>query len=158
MITVTFIGIAGRGSAYTVGSLVNAVCNRELVLDFLLTLSGTYGTATSHGDILDFTSAAPNGFGLPEYAPTAVFVRELVQAGSLAPGFQYLYCPAAINTPDGSTPADGVLQITGAGAGSGQGGTEITQGAAYSTTTPSLNTSGGTSGQQLLCRAWFGKT
>lgn len=146
------MGQAGKGSSYVSGSLVNAVTDRELVLDFLLTLSGNYGGAATHGDVLDFTSAAPSGFALPEYAPTIVWTRELVQAGNLAPGFQYLYCPAAINTAAGSTPANGVLQILGTGPGSGQGGTEITQGAAYSGTTPSLN------GQQLLCRAVFTKT
>jgi hypothetical protein len=152
-ITLVFVGIAGRGSAQNAGSLVNDQSQRELILDFIGTLSGNYGGAATHGDVLDFTAPAPNGFGLPEYAPTIVQVQELVQAGAAVPGFKYQYCPGPnISTPDGCTPQGGVLNISGAGAGSGQGSTEITEGAAYSTATPTLD------GQKLLIRAWFGKT
>lgn len=100
----------------------------SLVAFGTLTLSGNYGTASSHGDTVSFT-----GLGLATgLVPKAVIVLEQVAAGSAGFGYAYQFYA-------GTTLANGVLNIKGTGASSGQGGTEITEGSAYSGFTPSLN-------------------
>jgi hypothetical protein len=111
-----------------------------------ITLSGNYGGAATHGDALDFTTVNLP-FSIGDYAPSNWEISELVQAGNAAYGYQYNYCPGP--TLAAPTQKGGVLQIFGSGAGIGQGGTELTQGSAYSSFTPSLN------GAILRARFWF---
>lgn len=143
--------VPGNGTNFTPptsapASAVADITQRQIIVDGTFTLSGSYGTGTSHGDPVDFTAPAPP-FSFGEYAPAYVNIIEMPQAGVAALGYQYIYCPGP--TLAAPTQAGGVLQILGAGAGSGQGGTEITEGSAYSGFTPSL------SGAVLRFRAWF---
>lgn len=112
----------------------------SLVVFGTLTLSANYGGVSSHGDTVSF--AVPQI--ATDYLPKIVLVTESVAAGSAGFGYQYTFYP-------GTTLANGVLNIKGTGAASGQGGTEITEGSAYSTFTPSLN------GAVLNFMAWFCK-
>ena len=115
----------------------------QYFVQYIGTLSGNY---PAHGEPLDFTTAAPNNFALPPWAPSKVWIEELTVAGSDSPGYQYKYNPGpTLNNP---SVQGGVIQIFGTGAASGQGGTQFTAGA-YSNGTPSLNN------QQLLITAMF---
>lgn len=153
-ITLTFLGIqtsAASGIVATTGtppavqgSQKNDQTNAELILDFIGTLSGSY---TAGGEPLDFTSAAPSGYQLPSAPPADVHITELAVIGTAAPGFSYLYAYGP--TLAAPTERGGAIQIFGAGAGSGQGGTEIS--GTYAGTTPSL------SNKQLKIRAFFSK-
>lgn len=145
MITLAFTGVV-KSQGPAVGSGVNDQTERELVLDFLATLSGNY---TAGGDPLDFTSAAPEGYALPPVAPSFVEVQELGVIGTAVPGYQYQYVYGP--TLAAPTPMGGALQIFGTGAASGDGGTQFTAGA-YSSGSPSLNN------QQLKVRAYFAKS
>lgn len=154
MITVLYTGLAGaNGSAYnpTTSGGPYDTTKQQILMEGTLTLSANYGGAATHGDVLDFTSSATvANFG--SGAPTRVEVYESPQAGVAALGYNYIYCPGPNTaTIDGCTQQGGVLQILGTGAASGQGGTEITQGSAYSSFTPSL------SGAVLRFRAWFNR-
>ena len=119
--------------------------NSELLLVFIGNLTGSYANG---GDPLDFTAAAPSNYSLPSTAPTKVWIEELGVIGTAVPGFQYQYVYGPAAQP--WTPQGGAVQIFGAGAGSGQGGTQITAGA-YANTTPSLNNT------QIKIVALFGK-
>lgn len=146
-ITVAFQGIIHNGSSYAAASGTADFTGAEIIADFTLTLSGNYGTASSHGDPLSFAISLPISLG--NQAPTRVEVFEAPVAGTAALGYQYVYQPGP--TLAAPTQAGGALCILGTGAGSGQGGTELTQGSAYSGFTPSLN------GVVLRCRAWFAR-
>ena len=147
------------GATFTTGSQVTDTTAKHTIGMGIATLTGNYGTSTSHGDPCDFTlsgqtppGAQPQGTNLGEYAPSFVLFFELNQAGALGTLFNFKYNPGPnISTPDGCTQAGGVIQIWGTGAASGQGGTEITEGSAYSTFTPSLN------GVQLFFVAFFAR-
>lgn len=144
-LALTFTGIV-KSQLPTQGSLVNDQTNDELILDFLGTLSGSY---TAGGEPLDFTSAAPSGYQLPPVAPTRVEIQELAVIGTEAPGFSYQYAFGPAGATYNYTPQGGAIQVKGAGAASGQGGTAVS--GTYASQTPSLN------GQQLRIRAFFAK-
>jgi len=109
------------------------------IVEGTLTLSGSYGGASTHGDTVNFA-----GLVNSDYPPVWIEIREDVGAGNAPLGYNYTY-------NSGTTQANGVLTITGTGASSGQGGTEITENTAYSSFTPSLN------GAVLRFRAAFAK-
>lgn len=119
-----------------ISSIVNADPSAGLdrtrtrqIVEGTLTLSGNYGTGSSHGDTVNFAQFDQIK---SDYPPVWVEVKEDQGAGNAPLGFKYNYAT-------GTTQGNGVLQITGGAAGSGQGGAEITEGGAYSGTTPSLN-------------------
>ena len=131
--------------AVAITSIVNAdpsggrdSTRTRTIVEGTLTLSGSYGGAATHGDTVNFVGVQS------DYPPVWVDIREDVGAGNAPLGYKYDY-------NRGTTAANGVLTITGSGAGSGQGGTEITEAAAYSGFTPSLN------GAVLRFRAMFAK-
>jgi hypothetical protein len=101
----------------------------RMIVEGTLTLSGNYGTGSSHGDTVNFAQFDQIKSGQP---PVWVEVHENQGAGSAALGYTYIY-------QNGATQGNGVLTILGGAAASGQGGAEITQGSAYSGFTPSLN-------------------
>ncbi len=149
-IAIKYTGILANGSSFAAGSGSGQfdTTKDEIIVDGYLTLSANYGTASSHGDTLDFTSVAPPvGASMFGSAPNRMDVFEAPVAGSAALGYQYIYCPGP--TLAAPTQAGGVLQILGTGAASGQGGTEITEASAYSSFTPSLDAA------VLRFRAWF---
>jgi hypothetical protein len=146
-ISLVFVGVV-KTQLPTVGNGTNDQSNAELILDYIATLSGSY---TAGGDPIDFTAATlATGFNLPPFAPTKVEISELAVIGTEAPGFQYDYAygPAGATASNPYTPQGGAIQIKGAGAGSGQGGTAIS--GTYAGTTPALTC-------QLKVRAWFSK-
>ena len=148
--TMTFVGLVANGVGYTPGgaSGIADFTASEFAIDVNITLSGSYGTASSHGDPLDFTAVHwPQSIGFQ--APSSWDIKELVVAGAAPLGYLYNYCPGP--TLAAPTQAGGVLQIVGTGASSGQGGAEITEGSAYSGFTPSLN------GAILRARFWFAR-
>ena len=147
MIAVAFQGILHNGSSYSSPSGTVDFTAAEFIADFTLTLSGNYGTSASHGDPLSFAISLPTSLG--SYAPTRVEVFEAPPVGTAALGYIFVYQPGP--TLAAPTQAGGALCILGTGAASGQGGTEITAGSAYSGFTPSL------SGVVLRCRAWFAR-
>lgn len=115
----------------------------RVVVEGTLTLTGNYGTATSHGDIVNFNNLSQVKTGS---LPTWVEIQEnqaSASPGTANPplGFKYSYV-------QGTNLSNGLLQITG-GAVAGAGGGEIAQGGAYSATTPSLNNA------VLRYKAWF---
>jgi hypothetical protein len=149
-IGIVFTGVVpSNGQGYLVGSGPNDATQNELIADFILTLTkgSDYGGVATHGDVISFANVATPGVNLGDYAPAWAEFWELVPAGTALPGFKYTYCPGP--TLAAPTLNGGVLQITGAGAGTSQGGAEITEGTAYSGTTPSLD------GQQIKARFWF---
>lgn len=155
-VAISILGVMSENTGYeAAGTNLLDNTSEQVIVDCLLTLSGNYGTAGSHGDPLVFKSVLDGG-GLAagsqnipsQLAPNAWEFHELVAANSAAPGFHYDYHPDSLTAP---TQNGGVLYISGAGAGSGQGDTEITAGGAYSGTTPSLN------GQVIRARFWFTK-
>jgi hypothetical protein len=88
----------------------------QTVVDFVVTLTGNYGSGASHGDTLDLSKlgAASNS------VPIAVQLFEASPAGAAPSGNIFRYMP-------GTTQANGVLNVfTAAGA-------EYTQGSAYGT-------------------------
>lgn len=101
-----------------------------------LTLTGNYGTGSSHGDVIDFSKATgvPGGGAdafKSSHRPKWVTIKENQGSASAgvanAPlGYNFIYC-------EGTTQDNGLLQIT-----SGTN-TEFTQGSAYSGGSPSLN-------------------
>ncbi len=149
--TLKFKGIITDGASFAAaaGSLVPDNTQKEIILDFDITLTGNYGGAATHGDPLDFTAPAYSGCNPGLQAPTKVEVFERPVAGVAPTFYQYVYCPGP--TLAAPTQAGGVLAIAGTGAASGQGGTEITEGSAYSSFTPSLNNI------VLGCRAYFAR-
>lgn len=132
-VAITFAGLVANGSSFTVGadSGIYDTTRAEIIIDCYLTLSGNYGSSTSHGDPILFDSVTPPiGALLYDNPPSDWTFKELVVAGALAPGFTYNYCPGP--TLAAPTQNGGVLQILGAGASAGGGGQEITEGGAYS--------------------------
>lgn len=101
----------------------------EWVIEGALTLTGNYGGAATHGDTISWSGLDLVKATLP---PRRMEIFESQAAGTAPLGYSYTYSP-------GTTRDAGVLTITGGAASSGQGGTEITEGSAYSTFTPSLN-------------------
>lgn len=93
----------------------------KLVMYGTLTLSGNYGTASSHGDTINFASDSIKS----QQPPTFVDIYEAPAAGASASGYWYNYSA-------GSGPNNGSLQIFGAGASAGAASQEYTQGSAYS--------------------------
>ena len=121
--------------AVAITSIVNADpsagidnTQRREIVEGTLTLTANYGGVSSHGDTVNFAVAGIKS----DYPPVFVEVTENQGAGNAPLGYMYIY-------NNGTTGANGVLTILGTGASSGQGGTEITEGSAYSTFTPSLN-------------------
>lgn len=136
-IVVAIIGQIVNGSSFTAASQKPDFSQGGMITLYgTLTLSGNYGTASSHGDPLDFTTASAE-FSFGNQAPTFVDIKELTVAGAAPLGFIYNYNPGP--TLAAPTQKGGVLCIVGTGASSGQGGTELTEGSAYSSFTPSLN-------------------
>ena len=99
----------------------------SLIVFGTLTLSANYGGAATHGDTVDFTKLGIS----TDFTPKFVSINEQVAAGSAGSGYLY-------NFNYGTTLANGVLNIKGSTNAAGQGGTEITEGGAYSGFTPSL--------------------
>ncbi len=124
------------------GAGIDSTRTREIVYG-TLTLSGTYGTSSSHGDTVNFASA----FIQSDYPPTWVEIHENVAAGSAPLGYTYIY-------NNGTTIANGVLTILGtqASGAATTGSVEFTEAAAYSGGTPSL------AGAVLRFRAEFAKS
>ncbi len=135
-VTVTYVGPITNGSSYLAGADTPDYTAKEFQCDFNLTLSGTYGSGSSNGDAVSFAGLQLN-FSLGSYAPSDWNIHELIPAGTAGLGYQYEYHPGP--TLAAPTQNGGVLYISGTGAGSGQGGTQITQGSAYSGFTPSLD-------------------
>src|SRR5277367_602515 len=93
-IAIAITGIIVNGSNYSSGS-ASAVADftaNEIIVDCTLTLSGNYGTAASHGDLLDFTTVNPS-FSFGGEAPSDWNIHELVAAGVALTGFTFSYCP-----------------------------------------------------------------
>jgi hypothetical protein len=145
-ITVAITGVGPQsGASYLAsGGPADETLN-ELIVDCLLTLSGSY---TVGGDPLSFSNASGLALGLPGGAPAFVSIMELVPIGTAASGFTFLYVPGP--TLAAPTQNGGGIQIFGAGAASGQGGTQLTA-STYASQTPSLN------GTVLKARFWFVK-
>lgn len=93
-----------------------------------ITLSGNYGTSTSHGDTVDLSVLGVPATGPPVF----VNVVENAAAGASQSGWVY-----AFNV--GSTQKNGVLQAFGSGT-SGQGLAEYTEASAYASATPAIPT------------------
>jgi hypothetical protein len=147
-VAVAIFGVLTNGSSASVGSGLADATMGEIIVDGTLTLSGNYGAgAGTHGDALSFAVSSSLIFG--SNAPTKVEIYEAPLFGVAPLGYQYQYAYGP--TLAAPTQAGGALQVFGTGAASGQGGTELTNGSAYSTFTPSLN------GAVLRFRAWFAK-
>lgn len=155
-VTAALLGVTPtNGAPYVSSNNPTDITQREYICDFLLTLGANYGIGGGHGDPLDLTklvdavtqAAVGTSFPFGQYAPTYWEFVELVQAGNVGPGYTYNYCPGP--TLAAATQTGGKLQIFGGAAGSGQGATELTNGSAYSTFTPSLD------GKQIKARFWF---
>ena len=146
-VAITITGVVpANGAGYTTLNNPSDRTQGEIIVDCLLTLSGNYGTASSHGDPVDFTKVNPP-FSFGDQAPADWSIKELLVQGTAPFGFMYNYLPGP--TLAAPTQAGGILQIVGTGAASGQGGTELTQASAYSSQTPSL------AGAVLKARFWF---
>lgn len=136
-VAVAILGVITNGSSFTAASQKPDFSQGGTITIYgTLTLSGNYGTASSHGDPLDFTTVASE-FSFGNQSPTWVDIKELVVAGAAPLGYIYNFNPGP--TLAAPTQKGGVLCIVGTGASSGQGGTELTEGSAYSGFTPSLN-------------------
>jgi hypothetical protein len=93
--------------------LVNTTSAEQIVRG-PLTLSGNYGTSTSHGDTLSFA----NIYGIQSRAiPSRVVIYQQPASGTAPGNCTGVYCP-------GTTNANGVVSFSNAG-------TELTEGAAY---------------------------
>lgn len=172
-VAVAYSGMAGAyGAPYQEaasgnlanGSQVSDTTDKQTISEGTLTFTGNYGTASSHGDPVDFSLASltppgslPQGTNIGSYAPTRVEIYEAPQAGTAPTGYTFIYCPGPTlagptsTSTAGCTQAGGVVCILGTGAASGQGGTELTEGSAYSSFTPSLNN------VSVRFRAWFAR-
>jgi hypothetical protein len=144
-ITVTGV-VPANGAGYTTPNNPGDRTQNEIIVDCLLTLSGNYGTSTSHGDPVDFTKVNPP-FSFGDQAPSFWHIVELLAAGTAPLGYIYNYCPGP--TLAAPTQAGGVLQIVGTGTASQDGGNELTEAAAYSSQSPSLDKA------VLKARFWF---
>ena len=150
-VSLSFVGLV-KSSPFTnggnpAGSGAVDQTNDLLGLVFLGTLPSS-GNYTAGGEPLDFTSAAAANYTLPSTAPTICMIEELGVIGTAVPGFKYQYVYSSLTAAP--TPQGGAVQIFGSGAGSGQGGTEIS--GAWGSTTPSL------ASKQLKIVAYFAKS
>ena len=136
--TLTITGIQPAASVQGVGSTYASgladQTKMSIIVEGTIALTGSY---TAGGDplaIVSSTVGLPFQFGL--LAPHFVSITEIGVTGTAVPGFQYVYVwgPTLANP----TQNGGAVQIFGAGAGSGQGGTQIS--GAYASTTPALST------------------
>lgn len=85
-----------------------------------ITLTGNYGSGTSHGDTLNLAL-----YGIQSNTPPVrVLIYEMPPAGTAPTGYDFEYTV-------GSNPSNGQLFIKG-GAAAGAPGQEYTQGSAYS--------------------------
>lgn len=146
-VAVAITGVLSNGAGVLNGSGVTDASLNEYIVDGTLTLSANYGAAAAHGDPLSFAVSMSTSIG--GQAPTKVEIYEAPVFGVAATGYQFIYAYGP--TLAAPTQAGGALQVFGTGAASGQGGTELTNGSAYSTFTPSLN------GLVLRFRAWFSR-
>lgn len=135
MVTVSYLGVQPNQpgvSAIALGAPPDTT-QSQIEIAVLLTLGGSY---VAGGDTISFANLSGLAAALPDGAPTSWTLTELAPLGTALTGydFRYVYGPTlALPTQNG-----GGLQIFGAGAGSGQGGTQFTAGL-YSNGTPSLN-------------------
>lgn len=138
---IAYTGVLANGSSFAAGSGSGQfdTTKNEIVIDCQLTLTGSYGTASSHGDPINFGAVSPPiGASLYDDAPSHWVIQELVVAGALATGYTYNYCPGpTLALP---TQAGGVLQCLLAGV-------EYSEGTAYSGALPA--------GTVLVARFWF---
>lgn len=147
-VTIAYTGVLANGATYAAGSGSGQfdTTKEEIIIDCTLTLSGSY---VAGGDPVNFSAIAPPiGASLYSYAPTFAQITEQGITGTALKAFAYNYVVGP--TLAAPTQAGGALQIFGAGAGSGQGGTEISAGT-YASTTPSLD------GVVLRARFWFAR-
>ena len=147
-VTIAYTGVICNGASFAAGSGSGQfdTTKEEIIVDCTLTLSGSY---TAGGDTVDFTSVAPPiGASAFSYAPTAWALNEQGIKGTALSGFNFYYVPGP--TLAAPTQAGGALQIFGTGAGSGQGGTELSAGT-YASATPSLD------GKVIRARFWFAR-
>jgi hypothetical protein len=138
--TLTITGIRPAASVQSVaagiGSGLADGTKGSIIVEGTIALTGSY---TAGGDPLTIVSSAA-GQGLPfqfgNLVPHFVSITELGVLGTAVSGFQYVYVwgPTLANP----TQNGGGIQIFGAGAGSGQGGTQIS--GTYAGTTPALTT------------------
>lgn len=111
--------------AITVGALAggqaqNNVTSTTQQIIVPITLSGNYGTASSHGDTLSFAGV----WGIQSNAvPLQIIVYQQPNSGTAPGNCTGIYCP-------GTTMNNGVISFFNAG-------TELTQGSAYSGATAS---------------------
>ena len=97
------------------GYAANDNTQNTQIVRFPITLSGNYGTASSHGDTLDFGKV----YGLQSQSvPLRVFVYQQPASGTAPGNCSAVFCP-------GSTIHNGVVSFANAG-------TELTEGSAYS--------------------------
>lgn len=147
-VAIEYTGVQANGSSFSAGAGSGQFdqTTKEIVIDCILTLSGSY---VAGGDPVNFGSVAPPiGASLFDYAPSHWSLNELQVAGTALSGFVFSYLPGP--TLAAPTQAGGVLQITGDAAGVGQGGVQLSAGA-YSGSTPSLD------GVRIKARFWFGR-
>lgn len=149
-ISLVFKGLTPKGSTGITVTAANPggfndTTAGEFIMDFQGTLSGSYTNGSTHGDPLDFTTAALV-FPFGEWAPTKVEIEEIGTSAAALTGFVYKY---VWNSPP--TQQGGAIQIFGGATASQDGLNEIPNGA-YSGNTPSL------SGVVLAIRAWFAKS
>ena len=136
--TLTITGIrpaaSSQGVGATVGSGLADTTKMSTIVEGTIALTGSY---VAGGDPLTIISSAA-GQGLPfqfgNLAPHFVQITELGVIGTAVSGFQYVYVwgPTLANP----TINGGAVQIFGAGAGTGQGGSQIS--GTYAGTTPTL--------------------
>lgn len=147
-VTIAYTGVIANGATYAAGSGSGQfdTTKEEIVIDCTLTLSGSY---VAGGDVVNFSAIAPPiGASLYSYAPTSWTLNEQGITGTALSGFSFAYVPGP--TLAAPTQAGGALQVFGTGAGSGQGGTEVSAGT-YASTTPSLD------GKVIRARFWFAR-
>ena len=115
------------------------ITNNQYLVEGKLTLTGNYGVAAGHGDIVNFSGVVPS-----QLPPRFVQIFEDQGAGLAPLGFEFIYT-------HGTTQANGKLVILGTPAAGGAlvASPEFTQGNAYLTGVPSLNN------VVLRFRAWF---
>lgn len=114
---------------------------QEVIIDFSITLSGNYGVANGHGDVLDLGNCS-GGQAQLNNSPNRVEIYEAPTAGNAPTGYVLGYSFG----PDQHTGKLTVMQNQGAG----NPNLEITQGNAYpaALTAATANIRG---------RAWFPK-
>lgn len=81
--------------AITATATYTSVDQGGQVLTGVVKFTGNYGTATSHGDVIDLSALSYQGIGLqisPGNIPLVEFF-ETVPAGTLPSGYNFLYCP-----------------------------------------------------------------